>query len=194
MSGGILINPGEVLHVDPVAVGDLDSDAKGSGARRNSGKPEVDLIPVRFWLEAFQRSVKLNREELELPSDRLLGRLMTCVQALAEFQEGAARSDEMMASVPIEWYLDASRVLEYGKHKYAAWNWLKGMPWSVPVGCALRHAYAIIVGGELTDEESGQTHIGHFVCNLIMLRAFDQWYPEGNDFPAEKYFAPTESD
>jgi len=64
---------------------------------------------------------------------------------------------------------------------------MKGMSWSVVVGCALRHAKKIFEG-ELLDDESGLPHRGHFACNLIMLGTFYTTYPEGNDFPNEEYF------
>ena len=57
-------------------VGDVDSDAKGSGARFNDGKPAFDLVPL----------------------------------------------------VALE---DCAKVFEYGRRKYASWNWAKGFSvWS----------------------------------------------------------------
>lgn len=175
---------------DEPAVGDLDSDAVGSGARLNSGKPRYDLIPVRAWLEAFKRQQQRYLSTSGFPDDpTTIASLLTCVQALAEYQEGKGRSDEMMASVPFEWYELAAAVFEYGASKYKAWNWLKGMPWSVPTASALRHAKAILVDDELTDDESLLPHLGHFVCNLIMLATYADTYPEGNDYPKEEYFS-----
>src|SRR5690606_14697958 len=81
----------------------------------------------------------------------------------------------------------AARVFEYGKQKYAAWNWAKGMAWSVPLACAARHALAILEGDE-TDPESGLPHVGHYIANLVMLAHFVRWYPEGNDLPPPELF------
>jgi len=64
-------------------IGDINSDDKGTGARYNSGKPKLSLIPM------------------------------------------------------VTLY-DEARVWEYGEKKYKAWNWAKGMSWSVPYECATK--------------------------------------------------------
>jgi len=57
---------------------------------------------------------------------------------------------------------------------------MKGMKWSVPIACALRHELAIRLGEE-NDPESGLPHRGHIACNLIMLMYYVENYPEGDD-------------
>ena len=79
---------------------------------------------------------------------------------------------------------DEVRVWMYGKAKYAAWNWAKGMPWSVPLACLLRHLAAWQRGEEL-DAESGLPHLAHAMCNLRMLTLYSRTYPEGDDRPKE---------
>lgn len=168
------LGPGDV-----VTVGDLSSDEVGSGARMGADKPAVELIPVRCWYALFARQA--------IPiayADDLMG----CVESLSEFQEQRANGNELLASIPDKWFIPAAHVFAYGKNKYAAWNWLKGMPWSVPMGCAIRHARAIIIDRELDDEESGLSHVGHFVCNLIMLATYYETFPQGNDLPDGRYF------
>lgn len=173
------INPdGSVEIFDEVAVGDLNSDAKGSGARKNSNKPQVDLIPIRFWFERFCMTDYANQHP----------EVMTSVQALAEFQEGRCNGQELLTSLPTWMIWESVPVWEYGADKYAAWNWLKGMPWSVPTGCAIRHLVKMILDHEQLDDESGCTHAGHYACNVQMLSAYYRWYPEGNDMPKEAYF------
>ena len=78
------------------------------------------------------------------------------------------------------------RVWMYGAKKYAAWNWAKGMAWTVPYACALRHLYAWYRGEE-NDPESGQSHLDHVICNILMLKHFTESYHEGDDRPLE-YF------
>lgn len=108
-------------------IGDVNSSAKGSGARFNGGKPDYSLIPL--------------------------------------------------------WTLQGEAyVWMYGKKKYAAWNWTKGMPWSVPFACAMRHLSAWQLGEEV-DPESGLPHIDHAMCNLRMLKLYSKVYPEGDDRP-----------
>ena len=113
-----------------MAVGDVNSKEKGSGARYNDDKPDLSLIPL---------------STLE----------------------------------------DEARVWMYGKEKYAAWNWTKGMDWSIPLACALRHLAAFQAGEDL-DRESGLPHIAHAMCNLRMLTLYARTYPEGDD--REKQF------
>lgn len=111
-------------------IGDVKSDAKGSGARYNGGKPDFSLIPL---------------STLE----------------------------------------DEARVWGYGKQKYAAWNWAKGMAWSVPLACALRHL-AAWQRGEDVDPESGLPHLAHVMCNIRMLTLYSKTYPEGDDRPPKE--------
>lgn len=113
----------------PAGVGDVYSDAPGSGARYNVGKPDFSLIPL-CTLE------------------------------------------------------DEARVWMHGKAKYAAWNWAKGMAWSVPLACALRHL-AAFQRGEDIDPESGLPHLAHAMCNLRMLTLYSKTYQQGDDRPKE---------
>ncbi len=112
-----------------MAVGDVNSKAKGSGARYNDDKPDLSLIPL-CTLE------------------------------------------------------DEARVWAYGKKKYAAWNWAKGMDWSIPYACAMRHLAAWQKGEDI-DSESGQSHLAHAMCNLRMLTLYSKTYTEGDDRPKE---------
>ncbi len=110
-------------------IGDVNSDAKGSGARYNTGKPDYSLIPL-------------------------------CTME------------------------DEARVWMYGQAKYAAFNWAKGMAWSVPLACLLRHM-AAWQRGEENDPESGLPHLAHAMCNLRMLTLYAKTYTEGDDRPKE---------
>ena len=110
-------------------VGDVNSNAKGSGARYNDGKADLSLIPL---------------STLE----------------------------------------DEARVWMYGEKKYKRFNWMKGMAWSIPMACALRHL-AAWQNGEDLDPESGQPHLAHAMCNLRMLTLYARTYPEGDDRPKD---------
>lgn len=113
-----------------MTIGDVNSKAKGSGARYNDGKPDLSLIPF-CTLE------------------------------------------------------DEARVWEYGKEKYAAWNWAKGMDWSVPFACMMRHM-AAWQRGEINDKESGLPHLAHAMCNLRMLTLYSKNYLEGDNRPPKE--------
>lgn len=164
-------------------VGNLDGDEIGSGARRSANKLRVDLIPVRHWATLLRQSLhKSGEHEWEDWA------IILCLDALAVFQEGDYDGEKLLAPIPHPWFDLTVDVFVYGGRVYRPWNWLKGQLWSVPLGCAIRHAKAHVLDGELDDRDSGLPHIGHFVCNLIMLATFADTFPDGNDFPKSKYF------
>lgn len=103
----------------------------------------------------------------------------------ARFNAGKAP----MELVPLSALEDCARVFGYGREKYAAWNWAKGMDWSVAYACLLRHMSAWF-NGEDNDPESGLPHLGHAMCNLVMLSTFARTYPEGDDRPAQWLSGP----
>jgi hypothetical protein len=113
-----------------MAVGDLGSTKKGSGARANRGKVALSLFPMHL----------------------LAG---------------------------------ASRIFMGGAMKYAQWNWAKGMQHSTCVDCFLRHFNKWWYMGEDIDDESGEHHIDHMICNLIMLRHYIVAFKEGDDRPPQ---------
>jgi hypothetical protein len=82
--------------------------------------------------------------------------------------------------VPLAALADCARVFDYGRAKYAEWNWAKGQPWSVPFACLMRHMAAWQAGEDL-DPESGLPHLGHAMANLVMLSTFARTYREGDD-------------
>lgn len=163
-----------------MSVGDIASDAKGTGARFNDGKPDFSLIPLRVIAAAAADDDLSDEQEL----------VRRALLDLGLFQTSGDRRHLTNA---LRWmndsWRDCARVFEYGKKKYAEWNWAKGMAWSVPMACAGRHALAYLEGEEL-DQESGLDHRGHFLCNLVMLYTFTDAFPQGKDLPDPKLFTP----
>ena len=158
-----------------MGIGDITSEERGSGARFNDGKTPFELIPVGVlvaWGAAFDTSD---------------GEVLEVLRCMALWQARQMRMDGVLGALSKERLEDAARVFAYGARKYAAWNWAKGQPWSVPTGCLLRHAMAIL-GGEDIDPESQLPHWGHLACNAIMLAHFEGNYPEGDDRPPEYCF------
>jgi hypothetical protein len=183
--GGVLTGQPYVHTAVPKGggIGDVTSDAVGSGARFNDGKVPYELLPlldIYHWSDDCEHG----------------GSTLTCPQEIAwgviehlgglQRNKAMALHDALYDSVgwnpKLSSFEPAARVFDYGRKKYAAWNWAKGMPWSVPLGCAVRHCLAII-GGEENDPESGLPHIGHVQCNLLMLLVYMRTYPQGNDLP-----------
>lgn len=153
-------------------IGDVTSDARGSGARFNSGKPPVELIPV--WIIAGYEWVNVN--QVDAPE------AWHVINMLGKWQLKHCSIDEVLWEMDASWSTDAARVFDYGRKKYAEWNWAKGMKWSVPLACAVRHCLAILRGEE-NDPESGLPHRGHVACNIVMLAQYESSYPEGDDRP-----------
>lgn len=87
-----------------------------------------------------------------------------------------------LSLIPLVTLEDEARVWEYGKRKYAAWNWAKGMAWSIPLACCLRHLLKWQMGEE-NDPESGLPHLAHAMCNLRMLTLYSKTFKEGDDRP-----------
>ena len=165
------------------AVGDINSQERGTGARANAGKVPYDLIPIATWQKVWQGQINQFPE-----SDKEL--LTNLLSYLRSWQEGKTFYIDH-AVVTTTGFIDfAARVFDYGKKKYAAWNWVKGMPWSVPLGCILRHLESVLyeVDMECCDDESCLPHMGHVLCNLIMLQHYAVHYPEGDDRPPAHLF------
>lgn len=170
-------------HIPSAAtVGDVTSNARGSGARYNANKAPMDLIPL--WVVANSFADKASHDDNLEPVQKALyhlGRFQTT--------HDVAELDKAIEWLSHRWF-SCARVFDYGRRKYAEWNWAKGMAWSVPLACAARHALAILDLDETLDTESNEAHEGHFMCNLVMLRTFYDSFKSGNDLPPPEMFAP----
>jgi hypothetical protein len=82
--------------------------------------------------------------------------------------------------IPMWTLADEARAWAYGETKYNAWNWTKGMLWSIPFACAHRHLAAWQAGEDI-DKDSGQTHLALAMCNLRMLTFYATQYPQGDN-------------
>ena len=179
-TGGIppLTTLGELLMKKagllPKQVGDVNSTAKGSGARYNLGKAAVDLLPLRSLYDYYQGKAPVGNQRDALAT----------LAMLALWQEAGLKADldrAINAFTLQDWH-DCANVFDYGRKKYAEWNWAKGMAWSIPLACAIRHLMAILEGEEL-DPESGLPHKGHVFANILMILTFIRTFPEGDDRP-----------
>lgn len=85
-----------------------------------------------------------------------------------------------LSLIPLASLQDEALVWMYGEKKYKRNNWQKGMKWSIPLACMLRHLGQWQLGEDL-DPESGLPHLAHAACNLRMLTYFEDNYPEGDD-------------
>ena len=60
-------------------------------------------------------------------------------------------------------------VLMFGASKYSKDNWKKGQAITELLGSLFRHIIAFQNGEDL-DKESGKSHIGHAMCNLMFIQ------------------------
>lgn len=174
---------GEKLEVkildpfEPVAEGDLESDEKGTGARRNGNKVKLEYIPAELLIRApncipDDSASTTWMEALSFFEQRI----WSASQLLGHFYAvQAARGDR-----GAEAWRDVCEVFHFGAAKYKAWNWAKGISWNSVLACAKRHAMAMGIG-EDDDPESSLPHEGHLGCNIVMLAWFQYHYTDGDD-------------
>jgi hypothetical protein len=159
-------------------VGNIDSNEKGSGARYNSGKPDYSMLLLSDFAEYITSTVSSDFCDLT-----------NVLFQLGEFQKthSAVNLGTILQILGDDAIEESTHVFTYGAVKYKKFNWMKGMQWSVPLACAVRHTLAII-NGEEVDAESGRKHLGHICCNVMMLIHYTQYYKEGNDLPPKELF------
>ncbi len=170
-----------------VSVGTLDSMAKGTTARKNGGKPRYSLADIKglghTYFAAASGCGPGSKEILLLAADILVE--LGYFQRTGDVSYLHSSIDMALAEISMD---AAIRVYEYGAEKYAAHNWMKGGQWSMALDCAVRHCMYILDKGEIDDEESGQHHLAHMICNCQMLILWAENYPEGNDLPPKELF------
>lgn len=69
--------------------------------------------------------------------------------------------------LPIEPLIQASRVFGHGAAKYGAHNWRKGLTTTRLYAALLRHLFAWMAGEDF--DKSGEPHLAHALCELLML-------------------------
>lgn len=155
-----------------MSIGDLNSAARGSGARFNTGKAPLELLPLRRVGEMLQQMED--------------GPAALAMVLLGRFQEGEGPEVLRQALFILTGgdFDGAANVFDFGRRKYAEFNWAKGMAWSVPIACAARHLLKEWAGVR-ADAESGLPHRDHVVCNLLMLVQFAEAFREGDDRPVQ---------
>lgn len=84
--------------------------------------------------------------------------------------------------VPPSLMFATAAVLKHGAKKYEPRNWERGMPWTVVVGCLLRHVYKWLspFHSDL-DEETGLNHLWHAATNIAMLIEYEKTCPNLDD-------------
>jgi len=71
------------------------------------------------------------------------------------------------------------KVLMFGAKKYSPDNWKKGLDEKEILESISRHLFALI-DGEENDPESGESHIGHIMCNAMFYQYHKEKSNESN--------------
>ena len=162
----------------------------GGGLRYNAGKAPFDMLPLRLMLDCFYTR----------PEDRNHAAYLT-LSEMARWQEGDPNSLDIAIRCLTAHSGDSGfRGLAAGAQvfqdvttrpvkPYPKWNWMRGMAWSIPLGCIIRHCLAWLDGQDL-DPDTGLPHYGHIQCNLIMLKFYQEHFPQGDDRPVEFFKKP----
>lgn len=75
---------------------------------------------------------------------------------------------------------ELAKVLTFGKYKYAAHNWRKGLSRSRLLAACMRHIFAYL-RGENKDPETGLSHLSHAMCCLMFAVELSVTMPETDD-------------
>ena len=70
--------------------------------------------------------------------------------------------------------------------KYPDYNWERGMNWSVPYDCMVRHVEAWFSGEDL-DPDTGLPHLSAAAANLAMLIEYELTKNGKDDRPKGRY-------
>ncbi len=104
-------------------------------------------------------------------------------------ESGGTKYDEEkpdFSLIDAEWLEEVAKVMTFGKRKYAAHNWRKGIALSRILAAGLRHLWAV-VRGEDNDPETGLSHLAHLSCcamfaywHLKYRKDLDDRYQQNN--------------
>ena len=167
-----------------MAIGDVNSVERGSGARFNDGKIKMEYIPADI---VWQHGQFKNAGRMHEPHEASALDILYHLSVFEEGDDGAIVA--VFNDIPEDHrWRSTCEQFDFGAKKYAAWNWAKGMKWSVPIACIKRHCMALL-DGELIDPESGVSHFGAVGCNVVMLMHYVDHYREGDDRPPKEYFS-----
>ncbi len=168
-------------------IGDLASHEMGSAARSNSGKPDWSLMPLSQISAILWPKDPLNNLGMLLGSLGAFQEKGDAQSAYKFLQHAVYYTAQDTGCTEREILEDVILIWEFGKKKYAAFNWMKGMAWSNVIASATRHIIALFEG-QMLDDESEMHHGLHVICNAMMLCHYVQNYKEGNDLPCN-YFS-----
>jgi len=126
--------------------------------------------------EHMKELVEAHRLEIGEAQDKMMKGWMA-KENLTIFPTGSIR-DASENKVPSRHMFDVEaginamvHVLEHGMRKYERNNWRKGQTY-MRVLESMQHHITAFANGEDLDAESGESHMGHIMCNAAFLEHF----------------------
>lgn len=151
------------LNKEETPISDTSQKEQSSGVKFDANKPSLELLPPSYWIER-ESKFSILMSSWYFYRDNFPGSLG----------------------------FDAVPILEFGKKKYSAHNWFKGMRWGRLVGAFHRHCNKLVNGiwipRDLTefDEESGLEHGRHSeCCRIFLMEYFYAWCLSENNYQKE---------
>lgn len=145
------------------------SNEPGGALRFDTGKPELHHIHPIAW-QAYINGYVMN------PVISKLNKAMDDFFYLDKDNLKTAWNE----NPKMEQILEMTKVLEFGAKKYASLNYAKGMKYSRVINSFRRHILKMI-SGEVNDDESGISHVGHIMCNYMFILTYATTRPEDCD-------------
>lgn len=120
-------------------------------------------------------------EHIEKDNDNILNSNKTILQ---NNKDGIKFDNEknLVQLLPVISMEKIAQIFTFGAKKYSQWNWSKGIKYSRLYGALLRHLFAWY-RGEKIDSESGQSHLYHAGCCIMMLIEMEELRPDMDDRP-----------
>lgn len=93
-----------------------------------------------------------------------------------KYDDGKLRYD-LIPAYPME---QLAAVYTFGAHKYADYNWAKGIKYSRLIAALFRHFWAFVRKEDI-DPESGLPHLAHCLWNIATLLYFSKYRKDLDD-------------
>ena len=129
----------------------------------------------------FINNFLLLKKIIEKDNDNILNSNKTILQN----NKGGTKFDNeknLVQLLPVISMERIAQIFTFGAKKYSQWNWSKGIEYSRIYGALLRHLFAWY-RGEKIDSESGQSHLYHAGCCIMMLIEMEELRPDMDDRP-----------
>jgi predicted nucleic acid-binding Zn-ribbon protein len=128
--------------------------------------------------EVYEQMQEINNQK---PSEKQLEEL---AEVINDKVDGGGKRDDLgkfrMDLVPSSMLYAMAKVMEKGAEKYAPNNWRRGMKWSKPYSCLMRHIQKWNDCEDL-DSETNLSHLYHALANIAMLIEYETTCPELDD-------------